>query len=305
MGGSGSGGVFTGGDIEALREEARRRLGDSQNDSAVNSLLQQELTSINDRNADLINGHLDTIQETLADRGHEVERLLFGGSVAKRTYVDGLSDVDALVLLEGDSLKELSPEEVRRDFAESLRRALPQGNVQEIREGAIAVTIEYNDGTEIQLLPAVRTADGIAISSPDGKSWSSTQPQAFAHTLTSTNQAQGGRLVPAIKLAKAILANKLGEGAVSGYHVEALAIEAFQTYSGPRTPKAMLTHLVQHASQRVLGPIRDVTGQSRYVDEYLGGGNSAPRERLSRNLAALADTMDKTRSLDDWKDLLG
>ena len=211
MGGSGSGGVFTGGDIEALREEARRRLGDSQNDSAVNSLLQQELTSINDRNADLINGHLDTIQETLADRGHEVERLLFGGSVAKRTYVDGLSDVDALVLLEGDSLKEMSPEEVRRDFAESLRRALPQGNVQEIREGAIAVTIEYNDGTEIQLLPAVRTADGNSISSPDGKSWSSTQPQAFAHTLTSTNQAQGGRVVPAIKLAKAILANKLNQ----------------------------------------------------------------------------------------------
>ena len=99
-----------------------------------------------------------------------MERLLFGGSVAKRTYVDGLSDVDALVLLEGDSLKEMSPEEVRRDFAESLRRALPQGNVQEIREGAIAVTIEYNDGTEIQLLPAVRTADGISISSPDGKS---------------------------------------------------------------------------------------------------------------------------------------
>jgi hypothetical protein len=67
----------------------------------------------------------------------------------------------------------------------------------------------------------------------------------------------------------------------------------------------MLTHLVQHASHRVLGPIRDVTSQSRYVDEYLGGENSAPRERLSRNLAALADTMDKTRSLDDWKDLLG
>ena len=305
MGGSGSGGVFTGGDIEDLREEARRRLGESQNDAAVNSLLQQELTSINDRDAGLINGYLDSIQEALADRGHDVERLRFGGSVAKHTYVDGLSDVDALVLLEGESLEEQSPEEVRRDFAESLRRALPQGNVKEIREGAMAVTIEYTDGTEIQLLPAVRTAAGIAISSPDGNSWSSTRPQEFAHTLTSTNQAQGGHVVPAIKLAKAIFANRLGEGAVSGYHVESLAIEAFRTYSGPRTPKAMLTHLVQDASQRVLRPIRDVTGQSRHVDEYLGEENSAPRQRLSRNLAALADTMEKTRSLDDWKDLLG
>ena len=301
----GSGGVFTGRDIDDLREEARRRLEESQNESGVNSLLQQELTSLNDRDANLINGHLDTIQETLSERGHEVERLRFGGSVAKHTYVDGLSDVDSLVLLEGDSLGEQSPEEVRRDFAETLRRALPQGNVKEIREGALAVTIEYQDGTEIQLLPAVRTADGIAISSPDGKSWSFTHPQAFAQTLTETNQAQGGRVVPAIKLAKAIFANKLGEGAVSGYHVEALAIEAFRSYSGPRTPKAMLTHLVQHASQRVLGPIPDVTGQSRNVDEYLGQSNSVPRQSLSRNLAALADTMEKTRSLDDWRDLLG
>jgi hypothetical protein len=67
----------------------------------------------------------------------------------------------------------------------------------------------------------------------------------------------------------------------------------------------MLTHLVQHASEQVLGPIRDVTVQSRYVDEYLGQANSAPRQSLSRNLAALADTMEKTRSLDDWRDLLG
>ena len=40
MGGSGTGGVFRAGDIEALREEARRRLEESQNNSAVNSLLQ-------------------------------------------------------------------------------------------------------------------------------------------------------------------------------------------------------------------------------------------------------------------------
>ena len=290
--------------LKLYERRLRRRLEESQNDSAVNSLLQQELTSINDRDADLINGHLDTIQETLTDRGHQVERLRFGGSVAKHTYVDGLSDVDALVLLDDESLSEQSPDEVRRGFADSLRRALPQGNVKDIREGAMAVTIEYTDGTEIQLLPAVRTANGVAVSSSDGKSWSPIQPQAFAQALTKTNQDQGGRVVPTIKLAKAIAANKLGEGAVSGYHVEALAIEAFRTYSGPRTPRAMLSHLMEHASQRVLRPIRDVTGQSRYVDENLGEANSADRQRLSRNLAALAETMDRSQSQDDWRELL-
>ena len=301
MGGSGTGGVFRADDIEALRGEARRRLEESQNDSSVNVLLHQELTTINDRDVDLINSRLDTIEEALAAGSHQVERLRFGGSVAKHTYVDGLSDVDALVLIEDESLKGLSPDEVRSHFAERLRQALPQAN---IRKGTMAVTIEYSDGTEIQLLPAVRTTDGVAVSSRDGNSWSSIQPQAFAQALTETNQTQGGRVVPTIKLAKAILANKLGEDAVSGYHVEALAIEAFQAYSGPRTPKAMLTHLVQYAGQRVVTPIRDVTGQSRYVDEYLGEPNSTPRQNLSGSLTELARTMDQARSLSVWTELL-
>ena len=304
MGGSGTGGFFRDSDIDSLREEARQRLEESQNESSVNSLLQQELTSINDRDTELINRYLDTIQEALADGGHEVERLRFGGSVAKHTYVDGLSDVDALVLLGGEAIKEQSPEEVRRDFADSLRRALPQGSVKDIREGAMAVTIEYTDGTEIQVLPAANTAKGVVVSSKDGKSWSSIRPQAFAQELTKSNQDQGGRVVPTIKLAKAIIANKIGENEVSGYHVEALAIDAFRGYSGPRTPKAMLTHLVQHASERVLRPIRDETGQSSYVDEYLGNANSASRRHLAGRLTNLGESMDKTRSLDVWESLL-
>ena len=287
-----------------MREEARQRLEESQDESAVNSLLQQELSFINDRDTELINRHLDNIQEALADGGHEVERLRFGGSVAKHTYVDGLSDVDALVLLGGEAVKEQSPEEVRRDFADSLRRELSLGAVKDIREGAMAVTIEYTDGTEIQLLPAANTANGVAVASKDGKFWSSIRPQAFAQALTRCNQNQGGSVVPTIKLAKAVFANKLGGNEVHGYHVEALAIEAFGAYSGPRTPKAMLTHLVQQASERVLSPIRDQTGQSRYVDEYLGSANSASRRNLSSRLTNLAETMDKTRSLDVWEGLL-
>ena len=304
MGGSGTGGFFRESDIESLREEARRLLQESQTDSAVNSLLQQELTYINDRDIELINGHLDTIQETLVNRGHQLEQLRFGGSVAKHTYVDGLSDVDALILLEDESLQGHSPDEVKHNFADSLRRDLPPGNIEDIHEGEMAVPIKYTDGTEIQLLPAFRTANGVAVSSRDGNSWSPIQPQAFAQALTKINQDQGSRVVPAIKLAKAIVANKLGEGEVSGYHMEALAIEAYRTYSGPRTPKAMLTHLVEHASQRVLSPIRDVTGQSRYVDEHLGEANSASRQNLSRRLAGLAGTMATTQSLDDWRDML-
>ena len=91
---------------------------------------------------------------------------------------------------------------------------------------------------------------------------------------------------------------------LSGYHVEALAVSAFREYSGPRTPKAMLTHLVSQSSRDVLHPIRDVTRQSRYVDESLGPSASPARQTLSRILEGLARNMEKTQSVDKWRALI-
>ena len=305
MGGSGgSGGQLTAHDVQVLREEAQRRLAQGRLDAEVNSLLLRELTSINDRDVERIGSYLEAIEGALGDKLDEVDRLLFGGSVAKHTYVDGLSDIDALVLLNAELTSGRSPDEVRREFAQALRRALPHGAVEGISEGTVAVTVEYQDGTEIQLLPAVRSGDRIAVSAWDGKAWSVIQPKIFARELTSVNQSQGNAVVPAIKLAKAIFANKLGETAPSGYHVEALAVGAFQDYSGPRTPKAMLMHLVDRASRDVLRPIRDVTSQSRYVDDGLGSSNSWARQELSRKLTGLGRTMTGAQSVADWQALL-
>ena len=308
MGGSGggrTGGYLTAHDLEVLREEARRRLLQSRVESEVNSLLQQTLTSINDRDTEGVGRYLEAIEQALGDKLDQIDRLLFGGSVAKHTYVDGLSDIDALVLLRDESPSGSRPADVRSELAQVLRQALPQGDVQAIREGTMAVTVEYRDGTEIQLLPAIRgVGDEIAVSSWDGESWSDIRPRAFARALTEANQSLGGAVVPAIKLAKSIFANELHDARPSGYHVEALALAAFQQYTGPRTPKAMLTHLVYSASDDVLRPIQDVTGQSRHVDERLGAENSRARRALSRHLARIARTMANSQSVGDWRALL-
>ena len=148
-----------------------------------NSLLQRELVFVDGRNIDLMGRYLDVIQDVLDAKGYLIERLELGGSVAKHTYVDGLSDVDALVIqgegLYGGQL----PEEVKRGLADILRRGLPRADVRNIREGTLAVTVEFIDGMEIQLLPAVVSTAGVAIASSDGKSWSSIRPQEFASAL--------------------------------------------------------------------------------------------------------------------------
>ena len=306
MGGSGggTGSYFSAHDAKTLEEQARRRLEQSRLESAVNSLLQQELPDINGRDTELINNRLQAIEQALGSRIGEVERLLFGGSVSKNTYVEGLSDIDALVEIAEDGISELPPAEVRDRLERALRQALPQGEIEDIEKGKIAVTVRYLDGTEIQLLPAISVGDELAVSSWDSSTWVPIRPRDFASVLTATNQNQGGAVVPAIKLTKAIFANRLGDDGPTGFHVEALAVEAFRQYSGPRTPKAMVTHLVKTASDRVLRPIRDISGQSRYVDGSLGQEHSTDRQALSRRLGGLARTMENARSIDDWEGLI-
>lgn len=305
MGGSGGGGSYmSANDIAILRAQAKERLDQSRIDSEVNSFLQQKLVNINARDVEGINGHLEQMENMLADQVEPFDRLLFGGSVEKHTYVDGLSDVDSLVVLKDERLLDKSPEEVRTEFAEMIRRKLPQGEIADIRVGRLAITIVYTDGAEIQLLPAVERGNDTFISSYEGNGWSRIRPREFAHTLTESNRNQGGAVVPTIKLAKAILANKLGEQSLSGYHVESLAVEAFSNYEGSRSPKAMLTHFFEYSSERVLRPISDASGQSIHVDDSMGEPGSEARQRASRFLRSTAQTMSQTQSMGDWQNLL-
>ena len=121
--------------------------------------------------------------------------------------------------------------------------------------------------------------------------------------LTDANQKQGGGVVPAIKLAKAVVDNRMADRALSGYHVEALAVSAFSNYTGPRTPRAMLRHLMRHASEKVLSPLPDPTGQSSFVDASLGSANSMARRSAARELRRLADTVESSRSMSEWSAL--
>lgn len=303
MGGSG-GGNYTSREIEILRAEAARRLEESRLETEVNTLLQDELITINDRDVDFVNDQLDRIERALEEEGIDVDRLLFGGSIAKHTYVDGISDIDSLVILKNRDT-EISPQEARDLLADALRAHLPQGEIADISVGNLAVTLTYRNGDSIQLLPAVATGTGIAISSATGNRWSEINPSRFSAALTDANRRQGGMIVPTIKLAKAILDHKMGDQRPSGYHVETLAIEAFREYNGPRTAKAMVTHFLDSASRAVLQPMADVTGQSTHVDGSLGEANSRERVRLSSHLTQLARIAQTANNTAQWRDLIG
>lgn len=290
--------------LKRLVRQTMDALTDDQFKTRVAKLLSEELASYNNRDVEGIRSILDKVKEDLKDELEGTVDLLLGGSVAKHTYVDGLSDIDALVLLSRSDVARKIPDELKSTFAEALRARFGRDNVE---EGTLAVTLTVDDKT-IQLLPAVREMSGFKIATSDGKNWSRINPQAFAGALTKRNLEMNSKLVPTIKLTKSIIASLPESCQVTGYHTESLAIEAFKGYAGPRTTGEMLRHFFEKAPALVKTPIKDSTGQSVHVDEYLGERDSKRRCAVADALAIINRRMknaDTSGDLERWRELLG
>jgi hypothetical protein len=301
VGGGGGGGYsLDARELETLRQQAQERFARAEAESEINGYLLERLVEINERDVELVDQRLDRIEAILSERITGFDRLRFGGSVAKHTFVNGLSDVDSLVILRES---DIDPLEARQELARTIEAALPRGEIESIKTD-FAVTVNFRDGMKLQLLPALQRGQEVAISSEDGAHWMDIHPRGFARALTEVNRAQGSRVVPTVKLAKAVIDGLPEQDRPSGYHVEALAVAAFTSYAGPRTLKDMLAHFFNSASRDVRRPIPDVTGQSRHVDESLGAADSPSRKRLATRFQDVARALEKSVSLREWQALI-
>ncbi len=306
MGGSGGGGSFDPSEISKKIRQAEKQAQDQGFDTEINTLINDMLRSFNDRDYEATQRHLSTINGTLDSEIEGTIDLRYGGSVSKHTYVDGLSDIDTLAFINNTELINKTPEEVKKYFYDRLVQRLPG---TEISMGQLAITIKYSDGIEVQILPAIKHGDHFRIPNSKGlNEWSHLiSPKKFALSLKAVNQNMAGKLVPMIKLAKAIISDLPDNRKLSGYHTEALAIEIFSQYTGTKTIKEMAKHFFDTATNSVLNPVKDKTGQSVHVDDYLGSSNSLERKMASDSLAQVARKMknaDGSLSKRGWEDIL-
>ncbi len=293
--------------LDQLQSFAKEQTAQAEYETEANEIIDGVLKAFNDRDVEGIREHLDNINDILSSIADEEcsLQLLFGGSTSKHTYVNGLSDVDTLVCLNDASLAEKMPNDVIKIFSRTLREKLPG---TEITAGDLAVTVKFSDGHEIQLLPAVRTSQGFRIALPGENKWSNViAPERFASKLTQVNQNLNNKVVPVIKLAKSINEKLPGPSRLSGYHIESLAIKAFENYKGPRTPYAMVKHFFQESQTRVLSPIVDRTGQSVHVDDYLGPKGSVQRAKVSNaieNVVGRIERAESIRNIALWREII-
>ena len=241
--------------------------------------------------------------DILKHENDHVVQTKFGGSVQKGTYVTGLSDVDVLLIVNQSSLKNRPPSRVISYVRDTIQQRFPNNPVT---AGTMAVTVSYADKTEIQVLPAIRTADGFRIAEPGSTTWSNVvHPDRFVDSLIEVNNARGGRVVPTIKLAKAMADCFISRPSrrISGYHMESLAVDAFAAYEGELDSRSMLVHFLGHSMRRVLRPIKDPSGQTRYVDGYLGKADSGPRQRASTYFGQMRGRVNSCRTRAEFDEL--
>lgn len=290
-------------ELEAIMDKAKDGAEQQKLDSNVNDLLNEILAKANQRSPEKTREYLNKLRK-IVNRDVEVEQLLLAGSVAKNTYVDELSDIDALAILDRADMAGKSPKEVLSEFYHSLKSSLTTDVVKSVTKGKMAVTVTYVDGTEIQMLPALRSGDKVLVPQRDASGWNETRPQRFQDRLSKANEKANGALIPTIKLVKKIVAGLPQQRQLTGYHCEALGLDAVKNYHGPNTCKAMLVHILDSASKRVMHPIRDVTGQSGVVNDYLGGAESVKRRAAADALAGVARRLKAATTVKQWKRII-
>ena len=239
-------------------------------DDRFNEYCEGLLATYTRSNQRAVTRHLESLRNSLRSQGNHVVQTMFGGSVRRGTDVAGLSDVDALLIVDVFARH-------RQRQKDSVSACVINAFTSTRTYGNLAVTVTFGR-TEYSSCPYAPPARSYCEPEP----WveNVVRPDTFAGELSAVNQANHGRVTPTIKLAKAIADCHITRQArkISGYHMESLAIDAFRNYQGTRDPKAMLDHLLTHSMTAVMQPIIDSTGQSRHVDEYLGPAQSRCRE---------------------------
>ncbi|MFZ3134292.1 MAG: CBASS oligonucleotide cyclase [Methanothrix sp.] len=310
MGASGGNFNISSEEYKKYDKEIKEKTRDELFDTEVAEIIGDILAEYNNRDNEAIERHLEKIKNLLEDEFGGVIDLRFGGSVKKHTYVDGLSDIDVLVLVNKCDLSNMSP----REALEAVKRKIIEmrfNDIKNIEARTLSVTLTFSDDKVIQLLPAIKSGNGYKIATEKGDRWSNViRPDKFAERLTEINQFMGGKVIPVIKLVKGINSQLPKSQQLKGYHIESMAIEAFKTYpdDAVKTPKVMLKYFFEKAKDIIRKPIQDRTKQSLNVDDDLGPENSNMRSSISATLDIIFRRMkdaDETGDVSRWKDILG
>lgn len=245
-----------------------------------------------------IRNNIEEIIQKLKERGLDIEDIRWEGSFSKKTYVEGLSDIDLIVSFGTYSESDFKYKDNSKLALEELKNIICERYPKtEVKVGNMAVTVAFSDGTELQFLPAFKYHKGYIIPDPKSNQWITTFPKRFKNELTELNQKLDEKLKPTIRLIKNLF-NK-NDIDLSSYHIENLALKTLKDYKGPCTYSAMLLGFLNEAKVEIGKKLQDISEQSVYVDNYLGDNGSPKRNEYAKKIKNIEGILGKY-NYDEW-----
>lgn len=285
-------------DLEHSLERTHQQAAEAEVAAAFTDALAQ----INQIDTEALNRHKEEVFQALKSAFEEADGLRGGGSYSQHTYVNGISDIDMLFVLDAFSSSKIPNKENSKAVIADMERRLRQRFLtSKIKSGRMAVTIKFSDGLELQVLPAFRYHAGYRVPNYRGTGWTVARPHLFTQLLQQRNAEMGGKLLPCIKLAKQICENQGLE--VKSYHLSNIAVKAFEHYTGAKSYEDMLRHFFNKAKELTATRMRDITGQGAYVDNYLT--SKSQRTALAQQLDTVEQKIARAEgNASEWQKLL-
>lgn len=283
-----------------------RRTGQTETSSSktrINQFLEEKIkdVSIPDEKIQIIKDRIEEILSKFEKCDIEIEDLSWEGSYSKKTYVEGLSDIDLLVSLGTYSAtnfeyKHNSNEALKR-LEDLIRERYPRTST---KIGKMAITVRFSDGVELQFLPAFKYHSGYKIPDPKSDGWITTFPKRFKQELVERNRSLNWKLKPAIRLIKTLFEKE--DICISSYHLENLALRTLENYKGTNNYVDIITHILSGSKVKIYNRMPDITEQSTYVDDYLGHSHSEERSRISQKISKIGESL-KSFEFNRWEEL--
>jgi len=223
--------------------------------------------------------------------GIEVEDINWEGSFSKKTYVEGLSDIDLIVSLGTYSESDFEYKNNSKLALEKLKEIISERYPEtDVKAGDMAVTVTFSDGIELQFLPAFKYYEGYTIPDPKTNGWITTFPKRFKNELTDLNETLNGKLKPTIRLIKDLFSKN--DIDLSSYHIENLALKTLKDYKGPHTYSSMILGFLSGAKVEINSKLQDISEQSVYVDDYLGNNANLARNKYAKKIKHIEETLE-------------
>lgn len=241
-----------------------------------------------------------SIMEEVESSGDEDIYTFLTGSYKRGTIIRPPKDVDFFIVLKKDDYNDFSPAEVLNLLYAVVVDIFPEKEEKSIRIQTHSITIDYENGFGIDVIPAFEDGENYRIPHvpKDDEDWLISNPKIHTELMQKANEITEGKLISTVKLIKAWKRDvcKPKGIKVRSFHLEMLALELLGDKKIESYQKALAEFFKISISYLQEPCLIDPANKDNCIDADLPNDS---REALIAEISSAAKYAEKALALED------